>query len=517
MVMDGRRGNDGARWLPVDENAEGAGGVAAYVRGFDARYLGLALFPVLIENFRRVSFPTSVAASQTVDSVILVCAVAAAAAIACMLALVRDLRFGRPAAGVRRAVLRVALAASIVPFGLFAASSVLCALLVFAAAGALLVIGLVDWLSVLAKAPVRLLAVYCGAGVVLGKVVRGWFVADAELGATAATVVIGVCAVASMALLAWIERDLRAAAPAASGTPADRGCSATADGLVAPGDAASRQDAGARPGPTTLSESLRASLNVVAAGYVLSWFTKGVLSVPPPELIYNHSVWTPIVESLVCAVLLALLFAPGAKSLKFASALDKAHFAAPVMATCMVYFCFIRMIGAGGAFKTALSLVGDWGALAFGVLFLYLSSLSCSERGIPAAAQTAPALLLCVVAYLSGTFLYAWIGNHAMYVQISLITLYLLGITVGLIRRATTGEEARRLERVGKLAAQWGLSAREVEVFQLMTADYSNAAIAESLVISPETVRTHQKRIYAKAGVHKREDLVRKVRESGKA
>ena len=71
--------------------------------------------------------------------------------------------------------------------------------------------------------------------------------------------------------------------------------------------------------------------------------------------------------------------------------------AAPVMATCMVYFCFIWMIGAGGMFKTILSLVGDRGALAFGMLFLYLSSPSCSERGIAAAAQTVPTLLLCVV------------------------------------------------------------------------------------------------------------------------
>ena len=151
----------------------------------------------------------------------------------------------------------------------------------------------------------------------------------------------------------------------------------------------------------------------------------------------------------------------------------------------------------------------------FGGLFHCLpSALSCSERGIPAAAQALPTIGLCMLTYLVGTILYAGIGNLAMYVGIFIITLYLLAITFDLVRRATTGEEERRLKRAEKLADTWALSTREREIFTLMVADYSNAAIAEKLVISPETVRTHQKRIYAKAGVHKREDLVRQIRSS---
>lgn len=480
---------------PLGESSRGAIGRAAEcVRGFDARYLGLAALPAVFENFRRVSFPTSAAAAQAADPMALVLAYALALAAACALALRRGLSgAGRMPAGPLAAA-RLAMALALIPLGVFANRSAACAFALFADAGTVCALGLIGWMGALAAAPARLLVAYCSAGVILGKALRGLFVADPGLGAGEASVAVGLCAAVSMALLAWLEKRPshdadhmagRAKSPAAD-SPAEH---------------------------VPLSESLRISLNVAAVGYAVTWFTKGVLAVPPPELIGEHSVWMPVVSAVACAVALAAVFAPGGKPLRLAAALDRAHFMAPFMATSMIYFCFIRMTSATGALKTALSLVGDWGSLFFATLFLYIGALSCSERGISPAVQSTPTMLLAMAAYVGGTLCYAWIGNYAMYIQVTVITLYLLGITVGLVQRATTGEEARRLERVGKLSEHWGLSAREAEVLQLMADGHSNDAIAAELVISPETVRTHQKRIYVKAGVHKREELLRALRE----
>jgi DNA-binding NarL/FixJ family response regulator len=53
------------------------------------------------------------------------------------------------------------------------------------------------------------------------------------------------------------------------------------------------------------------------------------------------------------------------------------------------------------------------------------------------------------------------------------------------------------------------LSARELEILQLVARDLTNAEIAEALFISPLTVKTHVERILAKLGVRGRVGAVR--------
>lgn len=66
----------------------------------------------------------------------------------------------------------------------------------------------------------------------------------------------------------------------------------------------------------------------------------------------------------------------------------------------------------------------------------------------------------------------------------------------------------RLSKQVAALRLHYGLSARETEVMELVARGTSVPRIAEQLVLSENTVRTHTKRIYAKLGVHKKQELL---------
>lgn len=74
---------------------------------------------------------------------------------------------------------------------------------------------------------------------------------------------------------------------------------------------------------------------------------------------------------------------------------------------------------------------------------------------------------------------------------------------------------AEATEAADLLAAQaqrarerYRLSAREAEVMELIARGHSVARIAEMLVVSENTIRTHSKRIYTKLDIHKKQELL---------
>jgi LuxR family maltose regulon positive regulatory protein len=57
------------------------------------------------------------------------------------------------------------------------------------------------------------------------------------------------------------------------------------------------------------------------------------------------------------------------------------------------------------------------------------------------------------------------------------------------------------------------LTGRELEVLRLLTTHLSSTEIARQLTISPNTVRTHIKNIYAKLDAHSRDEVVARAEE----
>jgi ATP/maltotriose-dependent transcriptional regulator MalT len=59
------------------------------------------------------------------------------------------------------------------------------------------------------------------------------------------------------------------------------------------------------------------------------------------------------------------------------------------------------------------------------------------------------------------------------------------------------------------------LSERELELLRLLAAGMTNRAIAESLMVSVNTVKTHARSIYGKLGVRNRTQAAARARELG--
>lgn len=82
----------------------------------------------------------------------------------------------------------------------------------------------------------------------------------------------------------------------------------------------------------------------------------------------------------------------------------------------------------------------------------------------------------------------------------------------GLVDKVDSHPESEYRDRFSKQMAMvreaYGLSARETEVAELIARGNSVARIAEMLVVSENTIRTHSKRIYSKLNVHKRQELI---------
>ncbi len=69
-------------------------------------------------------------------------------------------------------------------------------------------------------------------------------------------------------------------------------------------------------------------------------------------------------------------------------------------------------------------------------------------------------------------------------------------------------ERARFQARCEEMAAQYGLSKRETEVFMLVARGHSAARMAEDLYVSTGTINSHIKSIYRKMGIHSKQELL---------
>lgn len=63
------------------------------------------------------------------------------------------------------------------------------------------------------------------------------------------------------------------------------------------------------------------------------------------------------------------------------------------------------------------------------------------------------------------------------------------------------------------MASEYGLTRREVEVMEFLALGYNANSVGSRLFISGDTVRSHTKRIYAKTGIHSKQELIALVND----
>ena len=492
--------------------------VARLREGFSPKLLGLALLVPPFEVFRRTSFELPRLLADACSEQGYIAALVLGALVALAAQLLTGMRDeGRPGAGLRRhavgALVCVAAAAVLMgivgAFGTPWATSGLGASLVSAAAaacvGAALAVLFVGWVQAYVACTPLLVAPGVAASAFLGNLFQPVIISG--MGIHLMAVVLLACLAGCAGLLAACGMR------APDGRGLEAGAS-TADADPQREPSFSETVEAAETDRPPLTEVLRSAGTATALGFVLCFFSWGVMAVPPRTFAQDHNWFVYFVGNLA-ALAVTVVYAWSLRNAGgYAPMRQRAFFLLPVFAIFVAYFSFIRMLDldAGGALKTVLSIGFNMATPGLAALFVALAVAQVREKGTPVASAAIPALLLGCALYALGAGAFELLGNRAMYIQVVLATGYILGLSVVSARRASL-DDSQVERRCAALAAEHGLSAREEEILQLVAADYSVERIAEQLVISASTVRTHKKRIYAKLDVHKHEDLMRLVRQ----
>ena len=104
-----------------------------------------------------------------------------------------------------------------------------------------------------------------------------------------------------------------------------------------------------------------------------------------------------------------------------------------------------------------------------------------------------------------------------VYVGLVAVLFTELGVWMGskLLQRRRQAAQATPHERNEEALARTGLSARELEVLELIAQGHSNQEIADRLFISLPTVKSHSSNLFGKLEVRRRTEAVHKAKSLG--
>ena len=121
----------------------------------------------------------------------------------------------------------------------------------------------------------------------------------------------------------------------------------------------------------------------------------------------------------------------------------------------------------------------------------------------------------------AGTVVLEWlqfrllVQRHAVEAYVVLVAVAFLGLGVWLgaklFRRAPEGPFVPNT----RVQETLGISGRELEVLGLLAAGASNKEIARRLTVSPNTVKTHVTKLFAKLEASRRTEAIQRARELG--
>ena len=127
------------------------------------------------------------------------------------------------------------------------------------------------------------------------------------------------------------------------------------------------------------------------------------------------------------------------------------------------------------------------------------------------------AILLILLKWLEWRFI---IFDHAIEIYSGAIAVLFTALGIWLAMKLArpnviTVTKPAETEPNPQIIAKLGLSARELEVLQLMAEGLSNQEIAARLYVSLNTIKTHTSRIFEKLDARRRTQAVEKARRLG--
>jgi DNA-binding NarL/FixJ family response regulator len=134
-------------------------------------------------------------------------------------------------------------------------------------------------------------------------------------------------------------------------------------------------------------------------------------------------------------------------------------------------------------------------------------------------------MLRTILAYgavlAAGTFVLEWlefrllVRTHAVEAYIALVAAAFMGVGVWLGAKLFRHASAVPFVPNTRVRETLGISGRELEVLELLAAGRSNKEIARRLDVSPNTVKTHVTKLFAKLEARRRTEAILRARELG--
>ncbi len=121
----------------------------------------------------------------------------------------------------------------------------------------------------------------------------------------------------------------------------------------------------------------------------------------------------------------------------------------------------------------------------------------------------------------AGTFMLEWlefrllVRTHAVEAYVVLVAAAFMGLGVWLGAKLFRRVPAAPFVPNTRAQETLGISDRELEVLELLAAGRSNKEIARRLDVSPNTVKTHVTKLFAKLEARRRTEAILRARELG--
>lgn len=176
--------------------------------------------------------------------------------------------------------------------------------------------------------------------------------------------------------------------------------------------------------------------------------------------------------------------------------------------------------GSGENPALGAALAGLYGFLSYCALYFVLATVM--ELGLDVVVIAALVTIIVRTAQLAGLIVgyllgrVATAGFESAYALGGMVAVYGLAMLLLVLSRKKprsqspqpSTEQPLHIQRAQDLAMAHHLTRRETQVLELLARGRSAAVVAEELSCSPGTVRNHAKHIYAKLGVHSKQEII---------